>query len=266
MRTHAFSVHPAISGLLQDTLMTRRRAIPGAACLMLLASAPLAAGEPLRGSNVPGGTLVPLPVLGNDRVTSGSAFNPDVSVVVDMVYYNAGGDIDDPAGFEGGHSHDHGHGDDHGLEDGFNLRETELTLTATVDPYFDGLVTLAIDDHGVEVEEAYAATRSLPAGLQLKLGKFLSGVGYINAQHPHDWAFVDRPLVNEFLFGDHGLQETGVQMTWTPATRFYSQFGIELLQGETEGISPYVGSGQVEHVSVTADPVTGDPVRSPLAR
>ncbi|WP_018231742.1 TonB-dependent receptor [Thioalkalivibrio thiocyanodenitrificans] len=231
-----------------------------AALVVAFSSTALAAQEPPRGSNVPGAELVPLPVLGGDRVTSGSAFNPGISIIVDMVQYHQSGSIEDPAGFEGGHDHGHGHGDDHGLEEGFNLRETELTFTATVDPYFDALATLAFDEHGVEVEEAYATTRNLPAGLQVKVGKFLSDVGYINAQHPHDWAFVDRPLVNEFLFGDHGLQETGVQLTWMPATPFYSQFGIELLQGESDGISPYVGAGRVEHVTVLPD-ADGNPVR-----
>lgn len=128
---------------------------------------------------------------------SGTAFNPALSVILDGVYYNGlNNDFGDPAGF-GGHDHDHGHGHghghDHGLDDGFNLRETEIALSGSVDNYLDAMVTLAIDEHDIEVEEAWFATRSLPAGLQLKGGKFLSDIGYINKQHPHDWDFVDRP-------------------------------------------------------------------------
>jgi len=233
------------------------------AATLLGLAAPLVAQEPVRGSNLPGGNLQPLQLFGGtQQVTAGSAFNPDISVIVDTVYFNElSGHVDDPGGFEGGHSHGHGHDHGHGLDDGFNLREIELAFSATVDPYFDAFVMFAFDEHGVEVEEAYATTRSLPAGLQIKAGKFLSDIGYINSQHPHDWAFVDRPLVNEFLFGDHGLQEKGVQLTWMPNTPFYSRFGVEVLQGETDGIAPYVGSGRVSHVTVLPDPDTGNPRR-----
>ncbi|AHK80394.1 hypothetical protein M911_15960 [Ectothiorhodospira haloalkaliphila] len=204
---------------------------------------PVMAQDMFRDSQLPGARLAPLPLGGTHQVTSGSAFNPDISIIVDTVYFNEiSGHVDDPAGFEAGHDHGHG-GHDHGhdLDEGFNLREIELAFSASVDNYFDAFVMLALDEHDIEVEEAYATTRNLPAGLQIKAGKFLSDIGYINSQHPHDWAFVDRPLVNEFLFGDHGLQETGVQLTWMPNTPFYSRFGIELLQGETEGIAAYEG-------------------------
>lgn len=168
-----------------------------------------------------------------------------------------------PEGFEG-HDHGHGHGDG-GIERGFNLRETELTFTASIDNYFDALVTLAIaGTSGIEAEEAFLVTNSLPAGWQFKFGRFLSDVGYINKQHPHSWDFVDRPLVNEFLFSDHGLQENGLQISWVPATDTYTRFGIEVLQGDTDGIAQYQGDG--EHTLVTllpsfgVNPVTGAPV------
>ncbi|SEQ04614.1 hypothetical protein SAMN05421693_11517 [Ectothiorhodospira magna] len=237
-----------------------KRALPVAVLMSL--PLPVMAQDMVRDSQLPGARLSPLPLGGSQQVTSGSAFNPDISIIVDTVYFNEfSGHVDDPAGFEGGHSHGHGHDHGHGLDDGFNLREIELAFSASVDNYFDAFVMLALDEHSIEVEEAYATSRNLPAGLQIKVGKFLSDVGYINAQHPHDWAFVDRPLVNEFLFGDHGLQEKGVQLTWMPNTPFYSRFGLELLQGETEGIASHVGSGRVSHVTVTPNPDTGNPER-----
>lgn len=216
----------------------------------------------------PGLRAQALPLGGTrEQVDSGTAFNPALSVILDGVYYSEfTGEWDAPAGFDSGHSHSHGHGHGHGhdhdLDEGFNLRETEIAFSASVDNYFDAMVILAIEgDSGIEVEEAYLTTQNLPAGLQVKAGKFLSDIGYINKQHPHDWDFVDRPLVNEFLFGDHGLQEKGVQLSWVPATPVYTRFGVELLQGETSGIANYIGSGRVEEVTVTPDPVTGDPTR-----
>lgn len=186
--------------------------------------------------------------LQTGQVSSGTAFNPAISIIIDGAYYtdNVHGEAGELArridGFVTGHGHDHG--DDHahgGLERGFNLREVELAFSATVDPYWDAFVMLVVEGHGVELEEAFVTTRMLPQGLQLKFGRFLSDVGYINKQHPHAWHFVDRPLMNELLFGDHGVQEDGVQLSWVAPTRMYTRMGIEALQGVSEGVAQYFG-------------------------
>ena len=168
----------------------------------------------------------------------------DISLILEGVYFNElSQGNDSPAGFDDGHDHghDHGHGDAHGFEDGFNLGHSELVFEANLGDLFDGVLMLGFDDDHLDVEEAWLTTRGLPAGFQVKAGKFLSDIGYINSRHVHDWDFVDRPLVNEYLFGDHGLQETGVQGTWVAPTATYTQLGVELLQGDS--FLPYQGSG-----------------------
>ncbi len=156
-------------------------------------------------------SLMTLAVLacGDGAAAAQSAFNPQISVILDGGFYSdsvhgeAFEIIEEAAGFGGGHHHedDHAHGG-HGLERGFNIRELEIGIQATVDPYFDAFAMLTLDnDGGMELEEAYATTRALPAGLQLKFGKFLSDIGYINRQHPHQWHFTDRPLVNQQAAG-----------------------------------------------------------------
>ena len=165
-----------------------------------------------------------------------------VSLILEGIYFNElrHGNAS-PAGFGGGHHHHHGHGHghshshghdhSHGLEEGFSLGHSELSFEASLGELLDGFLMLGFDRHHIEVEEAYLTTRSLPAGFQLKGGQFLSGIGYINSRHSHDWDFVDRPLVNEYLFGDHGLQETGLQATWLAPSDTYTLVGVELLQG-----------------------------------
>ena len=91
-------------------------------------------------------------------------------------------------------------------ENRFNFREAKIAFSATVDPYFDAHTYLAVDKDGnLDLEEAYLQTRSLPYGLRLKGGKFLSGFDYINRQHPHQWDFIDQNLAYLNLLGDHGL-------------------------------------------------------------
>lgn len=189
-------------------------------------------------------------------VTSGTAFNPQISVILDGNYYQDGVDgegteitanaFQPSSGFQPSHDHgeeehDHG-GHSHGsTEEGFNFREAEIVFSATVDPYFDATAMLAITDEGdVDLEEAWFQTRSLPYGLKLKGGKFLSDFGYINRQHPHEWDFVDQNLVYENLLGDHGLQDIGVQLTWLPDLPVYTLLGVELLQGDQERFGAFV--------------------------
>jgi hypothetical protein len=161
---------------------------------------------------------------GFGALDSGTAFNPQISVILDGNYYHdtiegEGGSLVGRA-FQpsGGAAHSHGHGDDHddgghshgAPDNGFNFRTAEIAFSGTVDPYFDATLYLAVDGDGnVELEEGYFQTRGLPAGVRVKGGKFLSDFGYINKQHPHQWDFVDQNLPYLNLLGDHGLQDTG---------------------------------------------------------
>ena len=162
----------------------------------------------------------------------------DLSVVLDMNFYH---DTADESvghlkqhlrGF--GHHHEVEAGHDHGFEDGFNLRHVELGFSAEVDPYFRAWTTVAVDEDGAELEEAVLQSTSLPYGLTLSGGKIKSGIGRINRQHSHSWDFLDQPLVNELFFGEHGLTEDGVQLTWLAPTPFYLLFGTEVFNGDNE--------------------------------
>lgn len=189
-----------------------------------------------------GRTAPTTPPKAGDRLgalTSGAAFNPQISVILDGVYYRDNKKGEGPELYEhlDGINHGHGgHGHGHGLERGFNLRPTELIFSATVDPWFDANLMLTVDSHGgVELEQAYFDTRSLPAGLKLRGGKFFSGIGYLNDKHPHQWDFVDQNLPYRTLLGEHGLMDTGLQLTWRPRTgSLYTLLGVEALQGNEQ--------------------------------
>ena len=173
-------------------------------------------------------------------VTAGNAFNPQISLILDGSYLHdqVGGQSGRlvgealqpslPAGGDG----DHGHG---GSTNGLSFGEAELAISATVDPYFDAGAYLAIDGEGeVDLEEAWLQTRALPYGFKLKGGRFLSDFGYINRQHPHQWDFADQNLPYLNLFGDHGLRDMGVQITWLPDLPLYTLLGAEILEGDQE--------------------------------
>lgn len=157
-----------------------------------------------------------------------AAFNPAMSVILSGTYTNLERDPADfrIAGFIPGG------GDSGPGERGFSLGESELTLTANVDPYFFGNVTAAITGNDeISVEEAFFRTTALHDGFTLKGGRFFSGLGYLNEVHAHAWDFVDQPLVYQaFLGGQYG--QNGVQLKWIAPTDVYLEFGLESGSGE----------------------------------
>lgn len=96
--------------------------------------------------------------------------------------------------------------------EGFGVQEIELAASAAIDPYLDAAVYLTIPNlEGVEVEEGYLVTTSLPWNLQLKAGTFRSQVGRNNSQHLHQQSFTRRPLMTALLFGADGFRGPGAQ-------------------------------------------------------
>jgi hypothetical protein len=98
----------------------------------------------------------------------------------------------------------------------FHFRELELNINAYLNPYMRADVFIGI--HGVEgpveVEEAsMTVLRGLPLSLQLKAGKYLTDFGVINQQHPHQWAWLEWPLMHRAQFGPEGLRSIGANLS-----------------------------------------------------
>ncbi len=190
-------------------------------------------------------SAMPMAAKGRDALgtlTMGPAFNPQISVILDGNYYydDANGQgaslLSEADGIGHVHSDEDDHGHSHSVsEQGFNFRSAEIAFSANVDHYADAAAMLAVDaDGSVELEEAWFQTRTLPYGLKIKAGKFLSDIGYMNNQHMHSWDFSDQNLAYLNLIGDHGLRDTGVQATWLPDWRHYTLFGLEAFQGKQD--------------------------------
>ncbi|MBH1970888.1 porin [Moraxellaceae bacterium AER2_44_116] len=174
----------------------------------------------------------------SQSINTGSRFNPQISLILDGNFYHDNQKAKGSEVLEGmaGIGHGIGFGEEEaGLQNGFNLGESELVMSAIVDPYFDGYLTLTVGaDGGTALEESWLQTRLLPHGLKVKMGKFLSGMGYQNSQHKHAWDFADQNLAYSGLLGGEGFKDTGVQLTWIAPTPFYALLGVEALQGSDQ--------------------------------
>jgi hypothetical protein len=119
---------------------------------------------------------------------------------------------------------------------GFTIPNTELTLDGAVDPYFKGFANLVykLDEEGetgVELEEAFFLTSSLPWNLQVKAGQFFTEFGRQNSLHPHAWAFVDQPLILNRLLGPEGLRGAGARVSWLIPTPWYAEAMVTIQNG-----------------------------------
>ena len=116
--------------------------------------------------------------------------------------------------------------------EGFSLGESEISFAANIDPFLAGFVAFSVSrEDEIGLEEAYIRTTALPGGVTLKAGRFLSGIGYLNERHAHDWSFSDAPLPYR-AFLNAQLGDDGVQLRWIAPTAIYLEFGGEALRGE----------------------------------
>jgi hypothetical protein len=159
----------------------------------------------------------------------GGGYNPSVALILGGTYSNLSRDPKQyrqqgfiPSGGEAGPG-----------SRSFNLGESELTLSANIDPMFAGQMSVALaGDNSVSVEEAFFRTQGLSGGLGVKGGRFLSSIGYLNSQHAHTWDFVDAPLVYNTFFGGQYKQD-GVQLRWLAPTDRFLEVGFEAGRGAT---------------------------------
>jgi hypothetical protein len=125
--------------------------------------------------------------------------NPDISVIGDMRYLYRDNVASGLAGTK---------------ETAFEFEEMELNFSAYLNPYARADVFIAT--HGVEgpveVEEIYSTVlRALP--VQLKFGKYFLDHGKLNTEHPHQWGWLERPLMNRTFFGTDGAAVTGLSVS-----------------------------------------------------
>jgi hypothetical protein len=157
--------------------------------------------------------------------SSANSFNPAVALILSGTYEQFRQDPAIPAtGFAMNPN-------DTGYVHGFSLQETELSLAANIDPQYSGVATISMaSDGSVGVENAFVQTGALGNGLDLKFGRFFSGLGYLNEQHSHVWDFVDQPLVYRVLWNNQ-YADDGVQLKWLAPTDMFFEIGGELGRG-----------------------------------
>lgn len=183
---------------------------------------------------------------GETAQTASNSFNPEISFILQGGYARL---QDRPNRQVTGFLPDGTAGD---AARGFSVNDSELVFAANIDPYFRGYLNAVLNDGTVGVEEAWFQSLALGQGLTVKGGRFRSGIGYQNEQHPHAWDFATNNLMYDTLFGE-GYGNDGLQLKWVAPTERFTELGAEIGRGSNfpgsdrnkNGIGSYAIYGHV---------------------
>jgi hypothetical protein len=135
---------------------------------------------------------------------------------------------------------------------GFYLREAQLSLIAPLDPFTRGKAFLSASSSGFEVDEVYLEWLNLPLQMNLKAGIFRPEFGLLNRYHDHALPHFDRPVALVNLFGTEGLVGTGLAanfllppfMAHASSLEFSIAYGSNPLSFRSDSTSGFIYTGQ----------------------
>ncbi|QQR72030.1 MAG: hypothetical protein IPJ17_10865 [Holophagales bacterium] len=206
------STDPATVQALRDEMAALRRDYEARLAAL---EARLAALE-----SAPAAAAMPAPVPAAAPAASGPAnyFNPAMAMIANVV----------------------GSGGSNPMEDSpsVSLRESELSLSAAIDPYARADFFLGFSEEGVSVEEGYATFTALPGQWLAKVGRQRVPFGKVNTLHSHALSWVDAPLPMQSLVGgEEGWKDDGVTLSrLIPLGDTFSELSVSLLRGRAEGL------------------------------
>lgn len=132
------------------------------------------------------------------------------------------------------------------------MTESELGLSAAVDPYARADFFLSFGQEGVDLEEGYITFPSVPGELLVRAGKQRALFGKVNSLHRHVIPWVDRPLVTaNLLGGEEGIADAGLlvsRLLPAPGGIFLEATG-EVFRGDSEAVFEAGSRGEVATVA-----------------
>ena len=108
----------------------------------------------------------------------------------------------------------YGHQKDNRERSDADFRSLGLHFESYLDPYTKFKAAVPVNSNGAELGEAYMTRFGVAEGLNLTIGKFRQQFGVVNRWHKHALDQVDFPLALRQIFGDGGLNQTGISLDY----------------------------------------------------
>ncbi len=128
---------------------------------------------------------------------------------------------------------------------GFTLQQAELAFAGALEPYFAGEAYLVANEEGVELEEAFLRSLSLP-WFELKAGYFFTEFGRINRLHPHQWRWADQPIATGRVLSPEGMRGIGGRIAFEPELPWRSRWLFAVQNADDASMISFLGEGH-EH-------------------
>ncbi len=127
--------------------------------------------------------------------------------------------------------------------------EAEMSLISPVDPWWTFSSNIVFAPDGVDPEEVWALTTSIPS-IQLKLGKVRASFGKHGLLHVHAFSFVEAPIVMGNTIGEEGFKDAGLEAAWLTPLPWYSELtgGAYRAMGADESHPLDVGSSRHDNL------------------
>ena len=118
----------------------------------------------------------------------------------------------------------------------FNFRNLGVHIESWLDPYTHFKSAIEFHEDETELGEAYVTLFNLSDDLNLTFGKFRQQFGVVNRWHKHGLDQVDFPLALRKIFGEGGLNQSGLSLDWMmpPAGDASQQLTFQVTDGSND--------------------------------
>ncbi len=115
----------------------------------------------------------------------------------------------------------------------FDFRTLGVHLESWLDPYTRFKAAIPVTESETKLGEGYITLYDISDDLNLTIGKFRQQFGVINRWHKHGLDQVDFPLALRKVFGNGGLNQSGVSLDWLmpPAGNASQQLTFQVTDG-----------------------------------
>jgi len=96
----------------------------------------------------------------------------------------------------------------------FNFRTLGIHVESWLDPYTRFKAAIPVTEDSASLGEGYITLYNLADDINLTFGKFRQQFGMVNRWHKHGLDQVDFPLALRQVFGNGGLNQSGVSIDW----------------------------------------------------
>jgi hypothetical protein len=115
----------------------------------------------------------------------------------------------------------------------FDFRTLGLHIESWLDPYTRLKAAIPVTEDDAKLGEGYITLYNIAEDLNFTLGKFRQQFGVVNRWHKHGLDQVDFPLALRQVFGDGGLNQSGLSLDWMmpPAGKASQQLTFQVTDG-----------------------------------